>query len=264
VSTGFAKALNDLKRGYSLHNVWIYQAYHEISAKYKHTVLGSFWIAGGMVTTSLALALVFGVLQGQNLKTALPFVMGGILAYGLVGFMFTDAPEIFMGAGGTIKNHAYPFTYFIFEGVTKSFLIFLHNLIVYFIAVALMGAFVVPNWTLLPGLAIGLATMFFWGTFFAMMASRFRDLRFMMPYISQILFFTTPIFWRPDASLKGAKALVINANPIYGLVEIIRSPLLGQSPPKICWVLSLAALGTGVIAWAIVFGAFRRRIPFWV
>jgi ABC-2 type transport system permease protein/lipopolysaccharide transport system permease protein len=217
-----------------------------------------------MVTTSLALSLVFGVLQGQNLKTALPFVMGGLLAYGLVGFMFNDGPEIFMGAGGTIKNHAYPFTYFVFEGVTKSFMIFLHNLVVYIIAVALMGAFVIPHWTLIPGLLIVLATMFFWGTFFAMMASRFRDMRFMMPYISQILFFMTPIFWHPDANLTGMKSLVIKANPVYGLVEIIRSPLLGQAPAGICWGLSLGALVTGMIAWAIVFGAFRRRIPFWV
>ncbi|MDI7776358.1 ABC transporter permease [Asticcacaulis sp. EMRT-3] len=258
-----AKSVSDLKKGASLYNVWFYQAYHEISAKYKHTMLGSLWIAGGMVTTSLALSLVFGIIQGQSLKDILPFVMGGILTFGLVSFIFNEGPEVFLSAAGTIKNHAYPFTYFVFEGVSRSFLTFLHNLVVFYITLVCVGSLAVPNWTVIFGLPILLVSMFFWGAFFGMMAARFRDLRFIMPYISQLLFFTAPIFWKADG-VKGAKALFVDLNPVYGLVEIVRSPLLGKMPPEICWLQALLTMVVGGIVWFAVFTSFRRRIPFWV
>ena len=257
------KGLNDLKKGLSLYNIWFYQAYHEITAKYKHTALGSLWIAGSMVTTSLALSMVFGIIQGQSLKEVLPFVMGGILTYGLVGFIFNEGAELFLSAAGTIKNHAYPFTYFIFEGVTKSFMTFLHNLVVFYIMLVCVGSLTWPNPILFPALAVVLVTMFVWGGFFGMMAARFRDLRFIMPYISQLLFFTAPIFWHAD-NVHGLKALFVNLNPIYGLVEIVRSPLLGKMPPEACWTLALSSMVVGIIAWFSVFVSFRRRIPFWV
>lgn len=259
------KAFLDLQKGLALYKVWIYQAYHEISAKYRHTFLGSLWIAGGMVTTSLCLSLIFGIIQGQDLKTVLPHIMGGILAYTMISFILIEGAEVFISAGGIIKNHAYPFTYYVFEGVTRSFLTFLHNLIVFYIAIALVGELKIPNWEILLGLPIVLVTMFTWGTFVGMMASRFRDLRFMMPYLSQLVFFLTPIFWSIGPNAKGWRsAIVADYNPFYGLVEVIRAPLLGQAPSVKCWTLALVAMTSGILVWMVMFTLFRRRIPFWV
>lgn len=257
------KAFMDLRRGFDLYRVWIYQAYHELSAKYRHTFLGSLWIAGSMVTTSLCLAIVFGAIQGQDLHEALPHVMGGILVYTLISFIFNEGAEVFISAGGIIRNHAYPFTYYVFEGVSRSFMTFLHNLIVFFVAMAIIGAVVVPHWTIVGGLLIVLLTIFTWGTVIGMLSSRFRDLRFMMPYVSQLLFFLTPIFWRAD-NLQGWRTYIVDANPVYGLVQVIRAPLLGNAPEAQSWLLALSAMFSGVIVWVFVFSAFRRRIPFWV
>lgn len=258
------KAYNDLKRGFNLYKVWLYQAYHELSSKYRHTALGSFWIAGSMISTSICLSLVFGVIQGQNLNVVLPYIMGGILVYTMLGFVLVEGNEVFLGAAGIIKNHAYPFTYYVFESVTRSFLTFCHNLIVFYIALFCVGYFHVPNWSFILGIPIVLVTMWTWGTVAGLAAARFRDLRFMLPYVSQLVFFITPVFWQPGPHAQGWRAAIVNFNPFYGLLEVVREPLLGKAPAANCWVLAFIAMFSGIAAWAIFFPLLRRRIPFWV
>jgi ABC-type polysaccharide/polyol phosphate export permease len=259
----FNKAFKDLRAGVGLYKVWSYQAYHEITAKYKRTVFGSLWITGSMITTSLGLSLVFGGIFNQSIQQSLPFTMGGILCFGLLAYILAESAEAFISVSGIIKNHAYPFSYYILEGITRNFLTFLHNLVVFYVFAAIMGALRIPHWTVLPGIILVLLTMFTWGTLIGMLSSRFRDLRFLIPYISQLLFFLTPIFWRAE-QLSGPRSALVKYNPFYGLIEIIRSPLLGEAAPMICWLSAGISATSGVVLWVIFFTAYRRRIPFWV
>ena len=151
-----------------------------------------------------------------------------------------------------------------FEAVARQFLTFLHNLVVFYLALFCAGYFHVPNLEVLAAIPLVLITMVSWGAVMGMISSRFRDLRFMIPYIAQLVFFITPIFWRPTGTVSGWRRSLVNYNPFYGLIEIIREPLLGVQPSAICWIQSVIAMVSGLIVCAIVFSVFRRRIPFWV
>jgi ABC-type polysaccharide/polyol phosphate export permease len=257
------KSINDLKRSISLYHVWTHQAYHELSAKYKRTVLGPLWISSGMVANSLALSIVMGVIQGQNLQDALPYVMGGVMCFALVSIILTEAPETYMTSAGIIKNHPYPYSYYTLESVTRNFILFAHNLVVYFITMAILGKLTIPHWSILIAFPLIYVTCVTWCTLASMVAARFRDLRFMLPFLSQIIFFMTPCFWRAD-NVTGWRSILVYGNPFYGLMEITRSPLLGFSAPMIAWQLSVGALALGVALWLVMFGAFRGKIAFWV
>ncbi|ESQ73630.1 ABC transporter permease [Asticcacaulis sp. AC402] len=256
------KTFTDLRKGLGLYRVWFYQAYHELTARYRRTFMGPFWISGGMVVTSICLALVFGEMMGQDLKEVLPYIMGGILCFGLVSFILIDGTEIFLRHGGDIKNHAYPFTYYMLETMAKEVFLFLNNVVVFYVVMVMIGAAVVPHWSVILGFPVVIMTGLTWGSVFGIVASRFRDLRFMLPYVNQLLFFLTPIFWRPD-SLRGSSILT-QVNPYYGLLEIMRAPLLGETASPHMWYLALGSMVSGIIVWLIVFSLFRRRIPFWV
>lgn len=260
----FSGAINDLTRGVSLYHVWVHQAYHEISAKYKRTFLGSLWIAGGMVATALALSIVIGGIQGQSLPDTLPYVMCGILSYGLTGYILAEAPEVLMSSGFIIKNHAYPYTYYAFESITRTFFVFLHNLIAFYITLAILFRLAVPHWSIILALPLVYMNSFVWGTLASMVSARFRDMRFMLPFMSQIVFFMTPVFWHADSVKAGWRSALINFNPFYGLMEIVRSPLLGHGAPLVCWELSFSSLAVGLVLWLFFFGTFRGKIAFWV
>ena len=259
----YSKAINDIVRGAALWRVWTYQAWHEMTARFKRTFLGSFWLAGPMLVTSFCMALVWGGLMGRNMHDILPYITGGYLCFALVGFMFGEGPELFLGAGNTIKNHAYPFSYYVFETACKSVLTFSHNAIIFFIVSACVGNLAMPHWTFLIGMPIVLVTVMCWGTVIALLSARFRDLRFLLPYFGQLMFYVTPIIWRVgDISTK--RAYVAQFNPLYGLLEVMRAPLLGHAPPAHAWALAIGTMVSGVVTWALVFPAFRKRIPFWI
>jgi ABC-type polysaccharide/polyol phosphate export permease len=223
----------------------------------------------------VALAVLFGALFHQPIEQSLPYVMGGLIAFTMVGYVFYDGAELFMASGGVIKNHAYPYTFYVFLSVCRSFFLFLHNLVVYWIVMAIVQvmaishgpttvqALTLPHWSILLALPLSLVFMFAWGTLTAMMASRFRDMRFLLPYLGQLFSYLTPIFWHAD-NLQGVLRTVISLSPMYDLVEIIREPLLGKPADILAWELALAYTGVGVVLWFVFFSMFRRRIAFWV
>lgn len=259
----YKKAFDDLARGVALWPVWTYQAWHEMTARYKRTFLGTFWLAGSMVVTSIALALVWGGLMNRDLHEVLPYIMGGIMCFSLVAFPLNEGAELYLGSAGMIRNHAHPFSYYGLETVGKMVLTFAHNLIIFWIVVAFVRALSVPHWTLLLGFPIVLITMFTWGSVLGVAAARFRDLRFLLPYIGQLLFYITPVIWYVG-DISNKRAWIANFNPLYGLLDVIRAPLLGQAPVPHAWSLALGSMIVGVILWLVIFPVFRKRIPFWV
>ena len=217
-----------------------------------------------MVATSLALAVMIGGIQRVSLPSILPYVMAGIMSFALSGiYILSEAPEVFMSSSNIIKNHAYPYTYYSFESLTRTFIIFLHNLVVFFIAMALIQALTLPNWTVIPALLVVYANSLVWGGLASMVAARFRDLRFMLPFCQQIIFFLTPVFWKPD-NMGDWRSLLIAFNPFYGLVEIIRSPLLGHAASQLAWMQASCSLLLGSVLWLTVFSIFRKKIAFWI
>ncbi len=256
------KGIRDLVNGAKLYHVWLYQAYYELSAKYKRTILGSLWITSNMIFTSLAVAIVFGSIFGRNLQEVLPYMMAGNLVGTTALFVLYEAPEMYIGSGGIIKNHAYPFTYFAFEGVSRKIILFFHNLVAFYIAMFIIGAASIPHWSIilgLPLLCIGLLT---WGTLIGMLSARFRDLRFLLPNLGHLLFFMTPIYWHYE--LLKDNHWIADLNPLYAMVSIVRMPLLGVPPSDQNWAMAFGICALGVILWLIFFSMFRRRIPFWV
>jgi lipopolysaccharide transport system permease protein len=116
---------------------------------------------------------------------------------------------------------------------------------------------IVPHWQmlmlvplilLLKMLALGV------GMWMSALNVKYRDVRFALPFITQIWFFLTPVIY-PISSLPKKVKLVIMINPMSGLVEGIRSALFGLP-------LNWTALGvsTMLTLGVLIFGAlwFRR------
>ena len=60
--------------------------------------------------------------------------------------------------------------------------------------------------------------------------SRFRDLGQIVANLLQIAFYVTPIIWMPSALSKRSDLLILEPNPVYHLMEIVRAPILGNLP----------------------------------
>jgi ABC-2 type transport system permease protein/lipopolysaccharide transport system permease protein len=262
-SSRIKASVKDMEAALRLYRIWVYQGYHSVASKYRRSLLGSFWIAGSLVATSLSLAIVFGGIFGQPMREFLPYITSGLLVWAVISMPLTEGPETFIGSAHIIKNHAYPLSYYAFEMIARNFITLLHNVLVFVVLSLCVRTLAPVHWTFLPGMVLTYAIIVFYSTLAGMLGARFRDVRFIFPYLAQLLFFITPIFWKAEL-IHGPRRMIAELNPLYHVLQLMRRPLLGLPPTLDNWVNSGIVLLVGVVLWLIFFSINRRRIAFWI
>jgi ABC-2 type transport system permease protein/lipopolysaccharide transport system permease protein len=95
-----------------------------------------------------------------------------------------------------------------------------------------------------------------------MVSARFRDIPQLIASVVQILFFITPIMWKPE--LLQQRAYFAYLNPLYQMIELVRAPLLGMAPTLQAYLAVLGITLVNFIVVATFFARFRSRIAYWV
>jgi lipopolysaccharide transport system permease protein len=102
-------------------------------------------------------------------------------------------------------------------------------------------------------------------TLLAYFATRFRDIPYALGLLLQALWFVSPVYFEPDIFRKARLTGLVDWNPIYHLLEIVRAPLLnGQWPTmaNIAWAI-VPALAFSMLA-ALVGRRMESRIIFYL
>jgi lipopolysaccharide transport system permease protein len=255
-------ALDDVVSGFARWPLWTRLGWNEILKRYRRSVLGPFWLTASMGIMVLALGFLYANLFKKPLGEFLPFLCVGILVWNLISAFLTEGGSLFSSAESFIKQVRLPYSVYVYQSSWSKLIIFGHNLLVYFVVLLYFGIW--PGITALlaiPGLLLvlgnGALAMLSIGT----LSARFRDIPQFINSIVQILFFVTPIMWMPE--LLGDH-LLLNINPFYHLIEIVRRPLLGFAPSLVDYaVVALITVLNLAISGAI-FVRFRSRIAYWV
>lgn len=58
--------------------------------------------------------------------------------------------------------------------------------------------------------------------------------------------------------------MVLDPNPFYHLLAIVRGPLMGQSPTLFNWIISLTMAIFGWLLAIKFFDRFRSRVAYWL
>jgi len=256
-------ALADIRNGWRRHELWGTLGLHDVRQRYRRSKLGPFWITISMGIMVLALGLLYGQIFGQDLHDYLPFLAAGFVIWGLISAIILDGSEAFIAAEGMIKQLNAPLSIYVYRKLWSALIAFAHNIWI-FVGVALWFG-VSWDWSLLwalPALALLLLNGLWIGLFFGLLSARFRDVPLIVGSVVQVLFFVTPVIWKPE--MLPGRALLLHLNPFYHLVEVLRAPLLGQPPALTNW---LAVLLLAVVGWAVAllfYSAYRWRIAYWV
>ena len=95
----------------------------------------------------------------------------------------------------------------------------------------------------------------------AIFCLRFHDTKYAVGNLIQVLFFATPIVWMPGL-LRG-KTWLLEFNPFYHWINIIRDPIISLNVPYFSVMISI---GTILLLSTLSFyllGRVKKRIPFW-
>jgi ABC-type polysaccharide/polyol phosphate export permease len=256
-------AADDISRALKLYKTWSYLAYQDVIARYRRSLLGPFWIAAGTVAQALSMSIVYGAIMRQPLAELLPYIMGGLLIFNFLGIPFNEGCETFSGAATTIRTYPLPLAFHMFRMMIRNFVQLAHSAAVYFIVVLLLKHSISVTPMIIPGLILMILFVMGASAISSIAAMRFRDIRFLLPYAWQILFFSTPVFWKAE-SISKAHRFIFEYNPFYYLIEIVRRPLLGEPVAPHIWPVAIAIVCAVMPIGFLVFATFRKRIALWI
>jgi ABC-2 type transport system permease protein/lipopolysaccharide transport system permease protein len=114
----------------------------------------------------------------------------------------------------------------------------------------------------IPGLTVLFFNAALVSLYIGMASARFRDVPQIISSITQIVFFVTPIMWKPE--LLGDHSAIIFLNPFFHLIEIVRAPLLGDLPSAVNYAVTAFITMINMAIAASLFVRFRSRISYWV
>jgi homopolymeric O-antigen transport system permease protein len=284
----WSRAWDDIVEGVKQRELWGHLGWQDIKQRYRRSVIGPLWITLSMAITAAGLGLLYSQLFGARIETFLPYITVGFIVWNFMLGCLTEGTETFIRNEGLIKHLPAPLTVYALRTVWRLTLMFAHNLLVYFVVVAIFwsdlttkGYTIQENgtvhqpgisWTIvfaIPAFAL-LAFNGGWvAILFGIISTRYRDIPPVIISLTQLLFFMTPIVWTTDilhsiGKNAEGKALVAKLNPLYHYIEILRAPLIGNTQSWHHW----AVVGVfTVVGWTLALVAmrnYRARISYWV
>ena len=259
-------AWNDIQEGFINWRIWWLLAYQDIKLRYRRSVLGPFWLTLSMAITVYSMGFLYGHLFRTDLNQYYPFLVAGMLAWALVSNVLVEQTDAFTNSEGLIKQIKLPYSLYIHRIATRNIIIFFHNILVMLpVYVIFYDTAKINLYTLLliPGLFLIYVNSFIYGLILAMLSSRYRDVSQIIKSLIQVVFFLTPVMWNPMI-LSEKKRFIVDANPFYSYLEIIRAPLLGNAPTLFNLAVVLFITLIGVVICARLFVPYRARIIYWL
>jgi len=262
-SVQFSKAVGDIRNGWERRDLWVTLGMHDIRQRYRRSVIGPFWITISMGIMVAALGLLYGKIFKIVLSEYLPYLASGFIVWGFISSLILDGAKAFITAEGVIRQLAAPLSIHAYKIIWTNLIIFAHNILI-FVVVALWFD-INPGWGVLlaiPALLLLILNGLWVAILLGLLSARFRDVPLIVGSVVQVMFFITPIIWKP--SMLPERALLLDLNPFYHMVAILRDPLLGQAPHLTNWI---AAVLVTLVGWGLAlyfYTGYRWRLTYWV
>ena len=232
-------------------------SWRDIKVRYKQTVLGAVWALIQPFMAMIIFTLVFSKMAKLPTegKPAPLFYYSGLLAWTFFSQTVTGASQSLLEGSRLITKVYFPRIMIptsVIGYTTVNFLISS------FLLLILMPFYKnIPSFSifLLPLLAILLVlTSLGVGVFIAALNVKYRDFRYVVPFMLQIWMFATPVVY-PVSIIPEKWRTLACLNPMVGIVNSFRACLLGSWPNWKTFGMS-AAVGIVMFVLAVIF--FRK------
>jgi ABC-type polysaccharide/polyol phosphate export permease len=265
MSESMRATARDVVRAAGMWRIWARLGVQDVRLKFRRSALGVSWIFVNLTVMVLAIGFIYANLLGQPTREFIPYLTIGLILWNYLTSSIVEGGNAFINSEGYIKQISLPIYLYVFRAFVSIGLTALVALST-FVLVALLYRVPVGPGTLLavPGFMLMMIASLLLVTIFAHLNTRFRDVAHLASVGMQVLFFVTPVIFPAELLRKGRPlSLVIDLNPMYHLLEVVRRPLLAAGPAD--WrSYAVAALFIAVLAAvaSAVIGFYHRRIVF--
>jgi lipopolysaccharide transport system permease protein len=250
-----------------LGEVWRYRellyffVWRDVKVRYKQTVLGAAWAILQPFFTMVVFSIFFGRLANIP-SDGIPypvFSYTALLPWTYFANSLAACSDSLVGAQNLITRAYFPRLLLPLSSVVGglvdlgiAFVVLVGMIVAYGIAmtwaVVLLPAFVL----LALGTALGV------GMLLAALNVKYRDVRYVLPFLTQLWLFATPVAY-PISIVPEQWRWLYGMNPMVGVVEGFRWALTGTSSPSVVAIAtSVAVVVVSLLAGSIYFSRAER------
>ena len=234
--------------------LFFFLSWRDILVRYKQTVIGVLW---ALIRPILTIA-IFTVLFGRMVKApsdGLPFtvfVCAGNLPWQFFATAMAEASNSLVLNSNMLSKIYFPRLIVPASAVIVAFVDLLISLVI--MATLMAWHHVMPTWRLLTlplfiGLGLGAALSV--GLWLAALNVKYRDFRYVIPFVVQFGFFVSPVGYPSDwftdklMTMRGGEILqtLYLLNPMVGVIDGFRWAIGGQAAVSVSVVTSIVVIG---------------------
>ena len=202
----------------------------DIKVRYKETYLGISWALIQAIVTTVLFTFVFGKLAGMS-AGGVPYpllVLAGQLPWQFFCAALAGSSSSLASNANLISKVYFPRLIVPLSSLGVATVEFLLVLALYFAASAWFGRFPSWHWALLPlFIAVVLTLAFGAGVWFTALTVKYRDFKYIVPFLIQAGFFVSPVGFSTGV-VPHWRAL-LDLNPMTGVIDAFRWCLLSDA-----------------------------------
>jgi lipopolysaccharide transport system permease protein len=248
----------------NLRDVWAYREllyfliWRDVKVRYKQTALGAAWAILQPVLTMVVFSVFFGRFARMP-SDGVPypvFAFAALLPWQLFAFALTQSANSLVENQNLITKVYFPRLIVPLAAVLAGLvdfgiaLVFLLALMWYYHIVPTAAVALLPFFV-----ALAIATALAVGLWLSSLNVKFRDVRYTIPFLTQVWMFATPVAY-PSSIVPEPWRALLGVNPLAGVVEGFRWALLGKSHPSIPLLVVSVAAVTALLVGGLVY--FRK------
>ncbi len=207
-------------------------ALRDIKVRYKQTVLGVGWALIQPAVTTIIFTFVFGKLAGMS-AGGVPYpllVLAGLLPWQLFSAALVGSSASLISNANLISKVYFPRLIIPLSSLGVALIDFLVVLLLYIGASVWFGRPPSWHWTLLPlFILVALVLAFGAGLWFTALTVKYRDFRYIVPFLMQVGVFISPIGFSTNVAPTWRS--LMDLNPITGVIDSFRWCLLSDGQP---------------------------------
>lgn len=263
-STKFSLGWKEL---WTYRELFYYFSWRDVKVKYKQTVLGILWA----VIQPVIMMLIFMVFFSKALSIStdgIPapiFYFSGLLIWNIFNTGVTSAGNSVISNAEILKKIYFPRIILPASGVIVSlfdyaiaFILFV-CLLVYYNLVGIEVNYLFYFCSILIALPLTILTTIGLGLLIASMTVKYRDFKYVIPFLLQILFFLSPVIYPTSIVSHPTWKYVLSINPIASAIELSRYPFVNRD---IEWELIGISAASAILCLILGVYNFRRTEKF--
>lgn len=220
--------------------------WRDVKVKYKQTLLGFLWAILQPVFFTLVFTLFLGdsIAQKTSLKIPYPvFALSGMLLWGVFSGGMGNAANSMVANANIIKKIYFPRLIIPISSILVALIDFFIALIIFIVVLFFYKVdinYACILWLPLSLIITCLSSMGL-GTLLAALNIKYRDVRYIIPFLVQGLLFLTPVLYPANISSNSYLQFALKLNPLSGALELMRGLFTGYAIDTETVLLSLTS-----------------------